>query len=381
MPSARRSGARLPRIGLLWTQFSAYHVDRCKALGKGLAGQAEVLAVEVATASNQYAWEPSGAVGEARKITLFPGRVYETIGIWARFRAMFRALRVCDSVFIGISYADPAVILLSLCLPLFGVRVIMCSDSKFDDYPRSILKEVGKALVLLPYRGALVSGDRAEQFYRFLGFRRRPVLQGYDTVDIERVRAQGGAQTGEGTLYENRPFVFVGRFVVQKDIPFLLEGYQRYRCLDQSPRPLLLVGDGPLSEEVQDWVRQKGLEGQVKLCGFRPADDVSAILANGLALVLTSQSERWGLVINEAAASGLPIVTSGICGARDALVRNLVNGFVVEQGNVDGLARAMLALATNEAEWRRMGGESARLAERGHTDVLVAAVTRLALPR
>ena len=70
-------------VALLFAQFSAYHIDRCEAVARRFAGRAEVLAVEVATTSATYAWEVSGAVAGARKLTLFPGASYERVG-WPR---------------------------------------------------------------------------------------------------------------------------------------------------------------------------------------------------------------------------------------------------------------------------------------------------------
>ena len=57
-----------------------------------------------------------------------------------------------------------------------------------------------------------------------------------------------------------------------------------------------------------------------------------------------SSSEQWGLVINEAVACGVPVIVSEAVGARDTLVRNFVNGFVIEGDNLPGLMRAMLAV-------------------------------------
>jgi hypothetical protein len=179
----------LPKIALVWTQFAPYHIDRCEAVGERMAGRMDVLAVEVATASHCYAWAPSGGVERARKITLFPDAVYEDIGTWRRLAAMWRVLRGCRTVFMGIPYSGRDVIVLSWLLRLVGVRVCMMSDSKFDDMPRNVWFELVKSLLLTAYRGALVAGRRQVAYLHFLRFRRRPVLMGYDVVSGDRLRA------------------------------------------------------------------------------------------------------------------------------------------------------------------------------------------------
>jgi L-malate glycosyltransferase len=277
----------------------------------------------------------------------------------------------------GLSYAEPDVIALAFILRLFGVRVIMMTDSKFDDRPRHVAKEFMKSLLMLPYAGAIVAGARQDAFVRFLGFgQRRPVLLGYDVVDLARVRAQGGGNAApEGLSYAERPFVFVGRFVAKKNVLFLIDAYTRYVALaGQSPRQLILVGGGEMEPEVNARIAAHRLGGLVTVAGFLQADGVSATLAGALALVLPSIEEQWGLVVNEAMAFNLPLIVSEAVGARDTLVRNLVNGYVVETNSVEGFARAMLALADDEVAWRRMVAASAERALLGDTSVFAGAV-------
>ena len=132
---------------MLWAQFADYHADRCEAVARHLDGRAVVVAVEVATASQTYAWAPSRDLALARKITLFPGQVLETIGLWKKLWAQFMALRQCDVVCCGVGYNEPDIIILSWLLRLCGVRLILMTDSKFDDKPRSLWFEAFKALL------------------------------------------------------------------------------------------------------------------------------------------------------------------------------------------------------------------------------------------
>ena len=366
--------ARLPRIGILFSQFAAYHVDRCAAAAARLEGRATVVAVEMAQASAEYAWGPSGAVAGAEKRVLFGGQRYEEIGRFARFRAALGVLRHCDTVFVGIGYHEPEMIALTLALRLRGRRVIVMSESKFDDFPRGLRREWFKAVLLSVFSGALVGGPRHVAYMRFLGFRRRPVLTGYDTVDLARVRAQGGSAE---IAWAERQFVFVGRFVAKKNIAFLLEAFASYRA-QSGARRLVLVGGGELEREVAAKIAALGLEDAVEITGFVDAAEVSRRLAEGLALLIPSTEEQWGLVVNEALAFALPVVTSQAPGSRDTLVHNLVNGFVLAPDAVDGWAAAMTALASDEAAWERMSAASRALAPSADTTRFGEAVAVLA---
>ncbi len=356
---------KLPVMGLLWTQFSAYHVDRLEAVGRRMTGQATVLAVEVTSGSKVYAWEPSGAVRGAEKIQLFPGRIYEDISPLRRFWEQLRVLRRCDMAFIGVAYSEPDIIFLAFALHLLGVRVVMMTASKFDDRPRSALKEYLKGLVLSAYHAAIVGGCRQYDYVRFLGFRRRPVMPGYNTVSMERVREQAGPVPE--VPFGDKAFIFVGRFVPKKNIETMLEAFACYsREAGAQARPLVMIGSGPLRPELDRLCDRLGITGLVQFTGFLAAPQVSARLASGLALVLVSAEEQWGLVINEALAVGLPVIASFEVGAREALVCNLANGFIVQSASAADIAHALQRIGTDEALWRKMSvvsRERSRLAD------------------
>ena len=376
------SAAKVPDVALLFAQFSAYHVDRCEAVATRLAGRCRVLAVEVATRSATYEWDPSGTVAGARKLTLFPGASYDEVAwprrLWAQLCALWR----CRMVLIGIGYNEPDVIALSWLLRLFGVRVVALSESKFDDFERSASFELGKTLALGAYQGAIVGGGRHAAYFRFLGFRRRPVLPGYDTVGLDRVRAMGGPAAPAGAAYAARPFVFVGRFVAKKNLTALIEGYGQYAAAAGSQtRRLVLVGSGPDEAAIRAAVAENGVTGLVDFPGFLDPAAVAKELAGALALVLPSTEEQWGLVVNEALAFGLPAIVSTSVGSRDVLVRNLVNGYVIEPGSRAGLAAAMTALAGDEARWREMVAASHERAWLGDVERLADAAELLLYPR
>jgi glycosyltransferase involved in cell wall biosynthesis len=228
------------------------------------------------------------------------------------------------------------------------------SESKFDDFPRSWFREALKALVLAPYRAAIIGARRQHDYLRFLGFRRRPVVPGYDTVGLDRIRRRA-EQAGPPVPFDERAFLFVGRFVAKKNLPVLIEGYARYVALaGADARRLVLAGSGPDEPGLRAAIARLKLEGRVELTGFLDANAVTDHLRRALALVLVSHEEQWGLVVNEALALGLPAIVSTAVGSRDVLVRNLCNGHVVEPDSSEGIARAMLALAESEERWHAM---------------------------
>lgn len=361
-------------VALVWAQFAAYHIDRCEAVARRLQARAQIIAVEVATTSADYAWEPSGEIAGARKITLFPGQSYNAISGPRRLWALLLTLRRCDWVMIGLSYAEPGPVLLSWLLRLCGVKLIVFSESKQDDKPRRALVEWGKRLALSCYHGAIVGAGRHRDYFRLLGFRRRPVLMGYDGVSIARVRQQAGnVLAPAGAEFSERPFVFVGRFVDKKNLITLIEAFAAYAAAAGSDaRRLVLVGSGEEEAAMRQRIAALGVTALVGFPGFLSTNAVSRQLASALGLVLVSRVEQWGLVVNEALALGLPAIVSRQVGARDALVRDGENGFVVDSEDVGQIAEAMLSLGKDRQLWEAMVaashdrawlGDSERLAD------------------
>jgi glycosyltransferase involved in cell wall biosynthesis len=374
-----------PKVALVWAQFAPYHVDRCEAVGQRLGARAQVLAVELASASQTYAWDASGALADAQKCTLFPGEKGEDIGRWRRLKALWGALRGSRQVFVGLPYSWPEVIVLSWMLRLTGTKVIMMTDSKFDDATRDVLFEAFKALVLMPYHAAIAAGRRQVQYLRFLRLRQRPILLGYDMVSIARLRTEAAAsRQGPATAWAERDFLFVGRFIPKKRLLPMIEAYADYaarsRAAGVAPRRLVLVGSGPDEAQARARVAELGLEAGVVFHGFLQGAQIAAAMDRALALVLVSVEEQWGLVINEALALGLPIILSNQAGASDVLLANLRNGFGVEPGDHAGLVTAMERMAQSEAAWNAMVREAENLAPMGDVERFADAVEMLVLP-
>lgn len=132
--------------------------------------------------------------------------------------------------------------------------------------------------------------------------------------------------------------VGIGRFVHQKGFDVLLEAF----ALASSQRPcrLLLFGDGPQREPLQNRVRQLGLEDKVSLPGItlRP----HAVLSRASLFVLPSRWEGMPAVLIEALAAGCPVVATDCPGGVAEVIADGGLGSLVPVGDAESLARAMI---------------------------------------
>ncbi|MFA5908983.1 MAG: glycosyltransferase family 4 protein [Vicinamibacterales bacterium] len=120
---------------------------------------------------------------------------------------------------------------------------------------------------------------------------------------------------------------------------------------------LLVIGDGPLREELTQIAADANVT--ASFVGFQNQTQLARYYVCADVLVLPSSNETWGLVLNEAMALGLPVVTTTQVGAsRDLVVPNHT-GYTYQAGDCEDLARLLGALIGDEKLRRRLG-EAAR---------------------
>jgi glycosyltransferase involved in cell wall biosynthesis len=132
--------------------------------------------------------------------------------------------------------------------------------------------------------------------------------------------------------------LFVGRLIALKrpaDVPRALVGL---RGNGRSYRAVF-AGAGPLEAEVRETGRRLGVA--TTLLGFRNQTELPAVYAAADMLVLPSEQETWGLVVNEAMACGLPVVVSDRVGCAPDMVEPGTTGEVFRCGDVAELASAI----------------------------------------
>jgi len=357
----------MKKIAFVWAKYAPYHLDRIEAVRNLLGDQYDTIAIQKTGRSQIYDWHEVRVDRKFPLITLFPET--ERVPFWKMLFLLCRELLRPGVHYVFIcNYEFAYTFFAAIICRLFRRRIFVMNDSKFDDKPRLLRRELFKSLMYLPYHGALASGRRTAEYLRFLGFGKRPMALGYDSLSIERVRRNAASPPApDGVPFTERHFTVVARFVPKKNLLMLMDAYASYRQMaGDNARELHLCGSGPEEEKIHARIAELGISGVV-FHGFLQEEGVAEVLATSLALVLPSYEEQWGLVVNEALALGLPILCSDNIGARDLLVRSGVNGQIVEPDNPQGLAQFMFELSQNEVCWQRMSKASLELAPLGDT--------------
>ncbi len=183
----------------------------------------------------------------------------------------------------------------------------------------------------------------------------------YNGVDVSSF-AKAVEQTDERALRDSHGIpqtadviLSVGRFTPPKAQSDLIHSMETVRSTHPNAH-LVLVGWGPLRDELKSLVESRELTDRVSIVG--PADPVEPYYAIGDVFALSSVSESFGIVLVEAMAAGLPVVSTDIPGANE-VVKNGETGYLVSPSSPSELAEAISRVFKSDEPYGTRGYERA----------------------
>lgn len=344
------------RVAVIFHRFGPYHCARLEAASR----YCDVTGIELGSETREYGWSEMQSTNSFTRVTLFPQKDSRTMATKEIVDRMGRVLRDYkpDAVAIAGWSDKGALVALRWCLSN-GKPAVLMSESTADDERRVWWKEFIKRCVVKLYSTALVGGQRHVDYVAALGMPRDRVFTGYDVVDneyfrhkAEEIRGQRSEVRKKYGLPENY-FLASARFIEKKNLFTLLRAYAEYRQRSEvkgqksGAWDLVLLGDGPLKSDLCRLISDLGLNDSVVLPGFKQYDELPIYYALAKTFIHPSRVEQWGLVVNEAMASGLPVIVSNRCGCVPELVREGLNGFSFDPDDDTQLSELMLRLSTD----------------------------------
>ncbi len=249
-----------------------------------------------------------------------------------------------------------------------GFRVLMTYDRWVSRHP---IKEAMKRFLFQRVDAIETPGEEGKQFAMRYGAPQERIFFATHTIDIphfetacRRGRRERDALRRELGL-EGTTFVYVGRLWWGKGINYLLDAFEAVQRQSAAPVSLLLVGDGPEEAKLRQTCAERGIR-NVVFAGFRQKTDLPRYYALADVFVFPTLGDPYGLVVDEAMACGLPVISTSAAGEIRDRVEVGVNGYTVPPEDSAALACAMHTLAQDAALRERMGAVSARKIQ-GHT--------------
>lgn len=293
-----------------------------------------VYASELRKARKEIGWQVKN---DAPWITFLRTR----FSFWQALRITWRRRRWIHVVN-GI-WAEPTFfVVLAFCC-LLGIPCCIYSEapaSAFASTWRTWFKRLPQRLIvwLIARRvaGLLAISRLAEQAFVSLGF---PESKIYRFGYFEKMPTGEKDGIPDSKL---RDIVYVGRLVKGKGVELLINASARLLQSDPQLR-LRIVGGGPIEFDLHEIAGTSGIEKQVVFTGVVSSNAVPGLLRNALMLVLPSEADGWGIVVNQALQAGTPVVVSDRSGAAE-LIANGVNGYIFRAGDRSNLLDCMRAV-------------------------------------
>jgi glycosyltransferase involved in cell wall biosynthesis len=203
--------------------------------------------------------------------------------------------------------------------------------------------------------GVVVPGRASRDYAVSLGAPPDRIWRAPNAVDNERYRRTDrdrSARKGPARV------LFVGRLESEKGVLTLLDAWSAVPPESE----LTIVGDGSLRDRLAERIATASMP-PVRMLGHLERDELVDRYAASDVFVFPSVSDPWGLVVNEAMASGLPVVASSAAGAVSDLLEHGVNGVVVGPWEPAQLSQSLATLVTDRRLRLEMGERSESIIE------------------
>lgn len=239
-------------------------------------------------------------------------------------------------------------------------NLVFWLDSTYDDKKHYFPKELVKHFFLKYFDAFLAPGEKTKHYLEYMKVDSSKIITTGYSVDNEFFTEQyqlykdkRETLLNELEIKRKQNFIFIGRFAPEKNIFTLL-----YSFLEVSQKNsdwgLILLGDGPLKNEINTFISDNNLQNKILLPGFIQQEGIVQYLTASDVFVLPSLSEPWGLVVNEALLCRLPVIVSTKCGCQPELVQEGVNGFSFDPNNQLKLTNLMRGFANGSYNIKSM---------------------------
>jgi len=310
-------------------------------------------------------------IGKTRFLTFgMKGAHYERVIIIPPLGMPFHLLKFFPDVILTYGFSIWTLIVLLL-KPFTRWRVIIvyegstpivdAKESKFRTSGRKLMTRVSNAFITNSHAGK-------DYLVQFLKAKKELVFVRQYLVPDTNYMSQKKVDVKKLLMDVRRPiFLYIGLIIKRKGIKFILQALAVLKREGCDNYTLMIVGDGPQREELEVFVKEEGLEKQVKWIGWVDYNSLGYFFNSSDVFVFPSFEDTWGLVVIEAMAFAKPVVCSELAGAME-MVQHGENGFIFNpaRDKPEEFSEIMKRFIDDPNLIQRMGEKSKKIVS-GHT--------------
>lgn len=351
-------------IGILFSDFGPYHIARIESLNNEVKKSGHRLfAFRFSVKSNTYSWVALNPEG-VEVITLAdskPKSKSEAFKLSGNFKKELKRNDI--SVVFLPSYSPLVNFLCLMAAKLAGCKTVLMNESWKETSKTGFAGSLIKKFAVRCFDAAVVGGTDQVEYTVENGMNPQKIFTGYDVVNnyyFNTEAAKWKDKNIKEVPVKNLPerfFLNIGRFIHKKNLQNLLGAYieivQKHPGIDIA---LVLVGEGDEESALKRIAKESGIRyveetdevpsqaiagPAIIFYPFKQVEVTSIFFARCEAFILPSLYEEWGLVVNEAMASGSAVVVSNKVGSARDLVIQGETGFTFDPLSQEDLKKQL----------------------------------------
>lgn len=357
------------RVTLVTNIVSPYRIPVFGALARELGDDFDVLCLARGEGNRDWRFDPSIL---PFRVSVLPGvqfrgrRPDRFIHLNAGLLAAFARRR--PDVVVMLGFDQPALLEAFAVAPLFGAKVVLWSGAHARSVQSTSRVVAGLRRFAVQRSDAFLTyGTAATEYLVAQGAPADRIVTGRNAVDVGMFRREPHLEAAKALrtrlgLDGKVVLLYVGQLIARKGLDTVIAA-----LADVPEVHLVAVGAGPDRAELEA-LAWRHCSGRAHFAGSVPYAELPAWYAAADVAVMPSRVEVWGLVLNEAMAAGLPVLSSRTAGATRDLVEDGIHGFAIDPDDPHDVARRLRTLADDPELRARAGRASAQRMEQVTTD-------------
>lgn len=344
-----------PKVLYWGTSPAPYFLERLAAVNR--TGQIEVLSICASVIPARAEWISPNE--DQLRVDFV---LDQQVPMWDRQFA--KLLRTEQPDLLVSLYGTRQFIIGSLLAQVQGIRTAYRVLPTYETwFPRTKTREFAKKALFQRVDSAKVHGEEGAAYAKRYGLPDDRIFPVTQSIDVAHYAAAQGMQSDvrqqrrEALEWRGFTYIYVGRLTKLKGVDFLLSAFEEMNAAG-TVATLVLVGAGP--DEAEYRTKAAAIP-NIKFVGFRRPADLPQLYALADAMVFPTLGDPNGLVVEEAMAAGLPVISSASAGNIRSRLGEGAAGIVVPPSDSIALAEAMKTLIRNQDLARSMGAHGADL--------------------
>jgi glycosyltransferase involved in cell wall biosynthesis len=285
--------------------------------------------------NNWRSWKTPESTSWKKRYLNLNGIRFKELDLIPKFSPSWKILNDIDFVIIT-GWELPIYMATSALAKLRRIPIVQFYESTENTKRfKNILINILRRSVLNCARDVITISKESHESLLKLGIPQGKIHTFFNPVDVSKYFEKLGDR--ERINQEGHNFLYVGQLIPRKNVSSIIRAFS---LIKGESNQLHIVGSGEIESELMNLVENMGLSKSVFFLGHKNPTELVQIYGDSDTLILASHQEVWGLVVNEALASGLHVVLSKHCTVSE-LVGSMQGVFVTETSS-DSLSKGMM---------------------------------------